>query len=237
MIVAAAALAVVSGCAGTADRTPVTVFAAASLHESFAAIAEAFEAENDDIDIRPIVTDGSNVLVTQLEAGARADVIATADERTMDRIAGLVGDPEIFATNTLVVVAPAGGPARELSELGDDRLRVVLCAPEVPCGAASAQLLEAAGVTVTPASEEQNVTAVLTKVESGEADAGLVYRSDTIDRDVVVTEPPEGGTVVNRYPIGVLAGAEEPAAAERFVAYVAGSEGREILAEHGFGAP
>lgn len=222
-----------------APRTPLTVFAAASLHDTFEEVAAAFESQNPSIDVRPIVSDGSNVLVTQLEEGAHADVLATADEETMGRADDLTGDAEIFATNTLVIVVPAEGAGEidDLSDLADPSRDVVLCAPVVPCGAASRALLEAAGVEVAPASEEQNVTAVLTKVETGVADAGLVYRTDAIGRDVVAIEPAEAAGIVNRYPIAVVDDAEQPDAAADFVAFVAGPRGQAILGDHGFGAP
>lgn len=232
------ALALLTACAPAPDeRTPLTVFAAASLHDAFEDIARAFEADRPDIDVRPIVSDGSSVLVTQLQEGAHADVLATADEQTMARAADLAGPAQVFATNTLVLVAPAGGAVDELADLADPSLDVVLCAPEVPCGAASRALLERAGVAVEPASEEQNVTAVLTKVETGVADAGLVYRTDALGRDVEVVEPAEAADAVNRYPIAVLDDAREPDAAAAFAAFVSGPEGREILDRHGFGAP
>lgn len=233
-----AGLVALSGCSSEPPRTPLTVYAAASLHDAFEEIASAFEERHPDVDVRPIVSDGSNVLVTQLREGARADVLATADEATMARAGELVAESAIFATNTLVLVAPRGETAvDELADLADPHLDVVLCAPEVPCGAAARALLGAAGVEVTPASEEQNVTAVLTKVEAGDADAGLVYRTDAIGRDVVAIEPAEAAGIVSRYPIGVLRDAAEPDAAADFVAFVTGPNGQEILAAHGFGAP
>lgn len=216
----------------------VTVFAAASLRNAFDELAEAFTAANPDVMVAPIVYDGSSTLVTQLQEGARADVLATADERNMQTLvdAGLATDPELFATNTLVVAVPADNPAdvRTLADLAD--AVTVLCAPEVPCGAASATLLTAAGVTVTPASLEQNVTAVLQKVAAGEADAGLVYATDVIGDDAVDSFVPEGADdVVNRYPIVALDGASAAGAA--FVAFVLSGAGQAILASHGFGAP
>src|SRR5690606_26997339 len=112
--------------------------------------------------------DGSSTLVAQLAEGATADVFASADESTMAKGVdeGLVADAQVFATNTLVVAVPAGNPGdvEELADLADEHVTVVLCAVEAPCGAASQRLLDTAGVSVRPASFEQNVTAVLTKV-------------------------------------------------------------------------
>lgn len=216
----------------------VTIFAAASLREAFDEIAVAFEQQHPSAFVNPIVYDGSATLVTQLREGAQADVLATADERSMAELvdAGLASAPAIFATNTLVVAVPAGNPGRveTLADLTD--AITVLCAPEVPCGAASTALLESAGVEVTPASLEQNVAAVLQKVAAGEADAGLVYATDVIGDDAVASFVPDGAAeVVNRYPIVALGDAGEAGVA--FVEFVQGSDGQRILGEHGFGMP
>ena len=136
----------------------------------------------------PVVYDGSSTLATQLIEGAPADVFASADETNMQKVvdAGLATDPravrdEHARRSWCPRAIPAG--SKTSSDLADDSVTVVLCAPEVPCGAASQTLLANAGVTVTPASLEQNVTAVLTKVAAGEADAGLVYATDVLGRD------------------------------------------------------
>ncbi|MRG61144.1 molybdate ABC transporter substrate-binding protein [Agromyces sp. CFH 90414] len=240
--------------AASADRDraaltgEVTVYAAASLAGAFEELGADFEAEHPGVDIRPIVADGSSTLAAQLVEGAPADVFASADERTMTTVddAGLItGDPHPFATNTLRIVVPAGNPGEldAIEDLADPGLAVVLCAPEVPCGAASEQLLALDGVEVTPVSEEQNVTAVLTKVRSGEADAGLVYATDvegagTIGAaDVESVMPARADEVVNRYPIAALADAGNPAAAAAFVDFVRGERGRAVLEARGFGAP
>ena len=126
------------------------------------------------------------------------------------------------------------GPA----DLANADLTVVLCATEVPCGAASATLLENAGVTASVDSYEQNVTAVLTKVASGEADAGLVYITDAATTDEVETVDTEAAdAVVNRYPIVALTGAPDSEVAAAFVAFVLSDTGRSVLSGLGFGAP
>nr|WP_232225416.1 molybdate ABC transporter substrate-binding protein [Leucobacter salsicius] len=250
---AAAALGLM-GCSGspTADSAPVdgqtepvtiTVSAAASLQRSFDEIASAFETAHPEVDVAPIGYDGSSTLATQIIEGAPVDVFASADERNMQLVVdeGLAAGAEVFATNTLVIAVPAGNPAK-VTGLADLASAVtVLCAPEVPCGAASAQLLANAGIAVTPASLEQNVTAVLQKVAAGEADAGLVYRTDVVGDDAVESITPEGAdAVVNRYPIVALestarTGPEQAAAAQAFVDFVLGAEGQAVLAAHGFG--
>lgn len=249
ILVIAAALLALSGCAApasgpsSANETEgdvsgeLTVYAAASLQGAFDAIADAFAAEHPDLTVVPVY-DGSSTLVTQLLAGAPADVFASADEATMQKASELTGDPDLFATNTLLIAVPADNPAgvATLDDLAD--AVTVLCAPEVPCGAASAALLDEAGVVVDPASVEQNVTAVLTKVAAGEADAGLVYATDVVGRDdVEAIVPDQAADVVNRYPIAALRDAENPDAAAAFVAFVLSDAGQAILADFGFGAP
>lgn len=249
---AAAAAIGLAGCAATPGSEPeasdsgeisgkLSVYAAASLASAFDRIAEEFETENPGLDILPLVYDGSSTLARQIVEGAPADVFATADETNMETVedAGLVaGSAELFASNTLVIVVPAGNPGRvtSLDDLANPDRSIVLCAPEVPCGAATVALLAGAAVEAEPVSVEQNVTAVLTKVATGEADAGLVYRTDVVDRDDVESiVPDEAAEVVNRYPIAALADAENPEAAAAFVAFVLGTRGQEILADSGFG--
>ncbi|SIT68882.1 molybdate ABC transporter substrate-binding protein [Microbacterium sp. RU33B] len=257
LVTAAASLLLLAGCAST-DAAPgssvappvsvgpeltgeLTVFAAASLGSAFDDIATAFEQEHPSLEVVPIRYDGSSTLATQLLEGASADVFASADEKNMAKVtdAGLAGPAELFASNTLVIAVPNGNPGgiAELADLGGARVTVVLCAPEVPCGSASATLLGDAGVEVTPASLEQNVTAVLTKVEADEADAGLVYATDVVGADVESIVPAGAADVVNRYPIVALDDAPNPPAAAAFVAFVRGAAGQRILADRGFGAP
>lgn len=218
------------------------VLAAASLQAPFEELADAFADEHPGVTVAPIVYDGSSTLARQIVEGAPADVFASANEANMRTVAdaGMAPAPRLFATNTLVVVVPANSPGgvSTLADLADPGLTVVLCAAEVPCGDASQTLLAAQGVTVTPASLEQNVTAVLTKVASGEADAGLVYATDVIGVEGVESFTPAGAEdVVNRYPIAALRDAAHPAVARAFVEFVLGPEGRAVLSADGFGAP
>ena len=223
------------------ERT-LTVFAAASLQQPFEEIGALFEDSHAGVRVR-FGFGGSSGLVAQLSEGAPADVLATANEQTMsDAVAdGLVTtNPKPFASNSLQIVVPADNPARisSLADLAAPGAKVVLCAPAVPCGAASASVEKAAGIDIRPVSEEQSVTDVLGKVRSGEADAGLVYVTDAIGAgaDVRAIDFPEAASAVNRYPIATLREADA-ALADEFVDVVTSSAGLEILADAGFRAP
>ncbi|MCR2783847.1 MULTISPECIES: molybdate ABC transporter substrate-binding protein [unclassified Microbacterium] len=219
----------------------LSIAAAASLQAAFDDLATAFEARHPSLEVLPIAYDGSPTLATQIVEGAAVDVFAAADQATMQTVvdAGLATDPAAFATNTLALVVPPGNPGgvQDLADLADPDLIVVACAAAVPCGAASGALLDAAGVTASIDSHEQNVTAVLTKVATGEADAGLVYVTDAA-RAAVDTIPVAGAAdIVNRYPIVALAESANPRAAAAFVAFVRSPDGQGVLAGLGFGAP
>jgi molybdate transport system substrate-binding protein len=221
----------------------LTIFAAASLSGAFDELAAQFEQQHPDVEVLPISYDGSSVLATQLIEGASADVFASADERNMTKVvdAQLTTGAEEFATNTMQIAVAPGNPDRidGLRALTDDDLIVVMCAAEVPCGTAARTLLDAAGVALTPASEEQNVTAVLAKVKSGEADAGLVYRTDIAAAgDAVDALDIEGAdAATNVYPLSALADASNPDAAAAFVDFVLSDVGQSVLSDFGFGAP
>lgn len=226
-----------------AEARTLTVYAAASLTQTFEEIGAEFEAANDGVSVQ-LSLGGSSDLVAQLQSGAPADVLATADESNMAKAAddGLLdGDPEPFATNVLQIATPPGNPAdvQGLADLARPDVQVVLCAPAVPCGAAAQQIEQAAGIDIRPVSEEQAVTDVLGKVSSGEADAGLVYVTDVIAAGEAVDgiELAEADTAVNSYPIAALSGGDEADLAAEFVAFVLGEQGRRILVEAGFGPP
>jgi len=244
---------------GGADTTPdgdlsgeLTVFAAASLQQVFDQLVAEFEAQNPGVTVDPVTYDGSSTLVTQLTEGASADVFASADQNNMAKAVdgGIVdGDPTVFTTNTLQIAVAPGNPEgisslQDLADLAAGGGKVVLCAAEVPCGTASHTALDAAGVSLTPASEEQNVTAVLTKVASGEADAGLVYRTDVQGSDGAVegVDFPEAAQAVNQYPIALLnqgaRGADDDGSIGRaFIDLVLSDTGQQVLADAGFVAP
>lgn len=221
----------------------LTVFAAASLKSTFTDLGARFEKDNPGTTVTFNFA-GSSDLVTQLTQGAPADVFASADQATMTKAVdgGLVsGDPVTFAANTLTIVTPPGNPDRiaTFADLARPGVQVVVCAPQVPCGAATVKLEKATGVTLAPVSEESSVTDVLGKITSGQADAGLVYVTDAKSAgDKVTTTPfPESRQAVNLYPIAVLEQTRSRSAAQRFVDLVTGSEGRGVLTAAGFAEP
>ena len=218
----------------------ITVFAAASLQKAYEEIAAAFTQAHPQASIS-FDFQGSQDLVAALDQGSAADVLATANNSTMqDAIdKDLVGKPTEFATNILTLIVPAGNPAGvtglDSSLEGAD---LVICAVAVPCGEATAKLADELGVTLHPVSEEQKVTDVRGKVESGEADAGIVYTTDAAaakDKADKI-DIPDGG-VVNHYPIAQTASPENAAGAKVFIDAVTGKTGQEVLAKYGFGKP
>lgn len=229
----AAVLLGATACSGTDDASPV-VFAAASLTNPFEELA-------DDAGVAANLSfGGSSGLVDQLVGGAPADVFASANTATMDRAVaeGVTdGEPVRFATNVLVLVTPAGNPAG-ITGLDNslDGAKLVVCAPQVPCGQATTTLAEAVGITLEPVSEESAVTDVLGKVTSGEADAGLVYATDAAGADdaVETIEIPESSQHVNEYWIVAAKDANAKEAAS-FIELVTGPRGQELLADYGFG--
>jgi molybdate transport system substrate-binding protein len=155
--------------------------------------------------------------------------------------ADLATSPQVFATNTLQIAVPPDNPAgiTGLQDLARPGVRLVVCAPEVPCGAAAQQLAAAAGVELQPVSEEQAVTDVLGKVRAGEADAGLVYVTDVLAAgdEVRGIDVPQAATVVNAYPVAPVTGSDQADLAKEFVELVVGPAGQDVLADHGFGTP
>ena len=218
----------------------VTVLAAASLQGAFEEIEKTVEKDNPGLDVT-FDFQGSQDLVSSLAGGNSADVLATANNSTMKTAAEqkLVGDQTEFATNVLTLIVPKGNP-KKITGLDSslDGANLVICAPEVPCGEATQKLSSALGVTLNPASEEQKVTDVRGKVESGEADAGIVYTTDAAaakDKADKI-DIPDGG-VVNHYPIAQTANPENAAGAKVFIDAVTGKTGQEVLAKYGFGKP
>lgn len=218
------------------------VFAAASLTDAFRELAAAFELANPAFEVELNLA-GSAALVTQIEAGAPFDVFASANEVIADRLAaaGLTGAGSTFATNELAIVVPAGNPGAitDLSDFEDDDLFLGLCSAGVPCGDLAEEALQAAAITASIDTREPNVRALLTKVETGELDGGLVYRTDVLAAGdaVLGLDLPAGLPATTTYPITLATEPADRDGGEAFVRFVLGDEGRRILAEHGFGAP
>lgn len=228
-------------------RTELVVFAASSLTEAFSEMADAFERAHPDVEVRSVFA-GSQTLRLQLEQGATADVFASADEEHMTalRREGVIEGSRVFACNELVVVVPRDDEAapRTFSEL-DRAVRIVVGAPSVPVGAYTRRMLDRAAtvygeeftdrVRARIVSEETNVRLVRAKVELGEADAAIVYRTDAAASETVraVSIPDEVG-VHAAYPIGRVTASSRPAAADAFVAFVQAEAGASILEGHGF---
>ena len=228
--------------AGEAPSGTVTVLAAASLTEAFTTLGEQFEAAHPGTTVT-FSFGSSATLAAQAVQGAPADVLAAASTATMATVtdAGAAADPVDVATNTLEIAVPPGNPGgvRRLADLADPDLRVALCAPQVPCGAAAEQVLRAAGVTAAPDTLESDVKAVLQKVTADEVDAGLVYTTDVrAAGDGVEGIPvPEAADAPNRYPVAVLAASRNPVTARAFVDLVRSAPGQQVLADAGFGPP
>ena len=228
---------------GDSGTTTLTVYAAASLTSTFEEIGKKFEAEHDGVKVE-FDFGGSSDLVTQIQEGAPADVFASADTANMDKLvdADLAGeDPQDFATNVLEIATPPDNPAgvESFQDLGEQGLQLVVCAPEVPCGAATRTMADDLGVTLSPVSEEESVTDVLAKVTSGEADAGVVYVTyvAAAGDDVHGVPFPESADVVNTYPIAPVTDSENADLAADFIEIVLGDTGQQVLQDAGFGQP
>ncbi len=216
----------------------LTVFAAASLTESFTELGKDYEKAHPGAKVTFSFA-GSQALVQQVQQGAPADVVALANAKTGKELAAeLSGAPQTFAKNRLAIVTEQGNPLgiTTLAELADPSYKVVLAAPAVPVGMASAEALNRAGVAVKPVSQEQDVKAVLQKVRLGEADAGIVYVTDVkaAGADVSGTGLPG---ITNTYPIGVVNRSGHPEAASAFVNFVLSPDGQAVLARYGFLGP
>ncbi|MFF1827970.1 molybdate ABC transporter substrate-binding protein [Paenarthrobacter sp. NPDC058040] len=221
----------------------VTVFAAASLKSTFTKIASDFEAANPGTKVA-LNFAGSSDLVTQITQGAPADVFASADTKNMTKLSDaklIDGTTSNFATNVLEIAVPPSNPANitGFSDLAKSGVKVVVCAPQVPCGSATETIEKATGTTLTPVSEESSVTDVLGKVTSQEADAGLVYVTDVKTAGDKVRGIPftESDKAVNTYPIATVGASKNKDLAKAFIAAVTSAEGKKVLTDAGFGTP
>jgi molybdate transport system substrate-binding protein len=223
----------VLGC-GSPDRagSTVVVFAASSFTEAFTELGDAFRAEHPDTELSFSFA-GSGELAAQIGEGAPADVFVAADESSVTRVEGV---PVPVARNTFEIIVEPGNPngISGVDDLADPALLVVLCAPSAACGAGAAAVLDKAGVAVTPKSEEDKVKGVVAKVTAGEADAGIVFRTDVLaagDRADGVVIPDDINVVTTASAISLSAGGKE------FVDFLVSEEGQRILDEYGFVRP
>lgn len=257
LAVTAAALLTVAGLAGcgaddsstdAASRSgqvsgTVTVFAAASLTETFTDLGHRFEQAHPGV---RVVTSfgGSSALAQQIMAGAPADVFASAAPANMQQVVDsgdITAEPATFVSNRLEIAVPKGNPGAitGLADFGKTEPRLAVCAEQVPCGAAAQKVFAAGGITPQPDTREKDVKAVLTKVELGEVDAGLVYRTDVqaAGDKVEGIDFPESAQAVNTYPIAPLAHAPNAAAAASFVEFVHSDQAKQVFADAGFDTP
>jgi molybdate transport system substrate-binding protein len=221
----------------------ITVFAAASLTESFKEVGDAFTRANPGVKVT-FTFDASSALVTQIIQGAPADVFASADIATMGKLTAAAQNgsaPVTFATNVLQIIVGAGNPngVSGLTDLARSSLKVVLCDPSVPCGKYAKQALDAVRVSVTPASLEQNVKGVVTKVTVGEADAGIVYATDVKAAGAKVTGVaiPAEHNVAATYPVALTKASKHADVGLAFISFLSSADGKAIVAKYGFGTP
>lgn len=243
IVAACAAVFLATGTAACASTGPakegdgdITVFAASSLTD----VVETFNAAYDGGGKLRINVGSSSQLVAQLQSGARSDIVITADLESLDpvRESGLLAEETVLASNTMVLAYAPGNPAgiAGLGDVADDAVRTAVCAPSVPCGRAAGRILDTAGLAVQAPSLEDSVRSVLTKVSTGQADAGLVYRTDALAAaGAGVGYLPLADPAPNRYPAALTAEGAVNDSAAAFYDWLTGPDAAAILAEAGFG--
>jgi molybdate transport system substrate-binding protein len=221
----------------------LTVLAAASLTDVFQKLATTFESQNPGVHVT-FSFGGSSTLAQQIVAKAPADVFAAASPATMQTVTDAgdaAGNPQLFVRNTLEIAVPPSNPGNVtgLADFSKSSLKIAVCAVAVPCGAAADKVFKAAGIAPQIASYEQDVKGVLTKVESDEVDAGLVYRTDlkSAADKVKGIDFPEASNAINDYPIVALTEAKNPSAAAAWIAFLSGQEARQAFIDAGFQLP
>jgi molybdate transport system substrate-binding protein len=227
---------------GSGLSSSITVFAAASLTESFTTLGKQFEAANPGVTVTFSFA-ASSALATQITNGAPADVFASASAKNMDQVvtAGYATSPTTFAKNVMEIAVPLANPANvtSLDDLAKSTVKVALCQPQVPCGNTAEKVFTNAKITVTPVTEEPDVKSVLSKVTLGEVDAGVVYVTDVraAGSKVKGIEIPADVNASTSYPIAAVSKSQNLAVAQAFVAYVLSPAGATLLAADGFENP
>ena len=221
----------------------LTVLAAASLTETFNALGKQFETDHPGVSVKFNYA-GSSDLAQQIVNGAPADVFASASDATMKTVTDAdltAAKPVTFAKNVLQIATPPGNPKKiaTFADLAKPDVKVVVCAPQVPCGAAEQKIEKATGTALKPVSQESDVKSVLSKVETGDADAGLVYVTDvnSAGDKVQGVNFPEAAQASTNYPIAVLKNAPAGDLANQFLTTVTGERGRQALEQAGFAKP
>ncbi|MDQ2957688.1 MAG: molybdate ABC transporter substrate-binding protein [Actinomycetota bacterium] len=261
-VLAVAALTAVTGCSssskpatsattagggGNSTSAPaitgtITVLAAASLTGSFGTLAKQFEAAHPGVTVK-VSFGASSALALQINQGAPADVFASAATKNMDQVikAGGASAGTNFVSNVMEIAVPPSNPANiaTVADLAKSGVKVALCQPQVPCGAVAATVFKNADVTVKPVTLEADVKSTLTKVETNEVDAGVVYVTDvrSAGSKVKGIEIPASVNGSTEYPIAALTKAQNTAGAQAFVAYVLSPAGQQVLAAAGFAKP
>lgn len=242
MLAGAAMLSVLplTACGGD-DGTTITVLAASSLTGTFTELGQKFEEEHPGVTVK-FAFDSSATLAQQATDGAPADVLATADQTTMDSAkAAQASDPKTFATNVMVLATPADNPGhvQAFSDLNKSSVKFVMCVPTAPCGKIGQALLDQDHITGRPVSQEVDVKSVLAKLTEGEADAGIIYTTDAVaaGSDVKAIPIPGADQQITTYPIVALKQSDHSDLAQEFVDLVLGPTGRQILQQAGFGNP
>lgn len=222
------------------DKGEIIVYAAASLSDVLPEIMdETVLRDHPDTEIS-YNFNGSSSLVDEIAAGAPADVLLTADESNMEKadLKSLISDAQIFTANTLTLVVPNSNPGSINNFTTNDLngKRLVTCAPAVPCGRAAQELAALSDVRLNPVSEEQSVSDVIDKVVSGEADAGIVYKTDAMEKadSIDVIDIPRANEVVNNYMIATIKESKNKAGAQAVTDAILSEPGQEILKRYGF---
>lgn len=254
VLAAAGAALLLAGCGGggaapaaPASAAPeartLTVFAAASLKDTFTELGKRFETDNPGVKVTFSFA-GSSDLAQQIVSGAPADVFAAASDATMKTVTDAsltAAAPKIFVTNVLQIAVGKGNPKgiKAFADLAKPDLKVVVCAPQVPCGAAEQKVEKATGVTLKPVSQESDVKSVLSKVASGDADAGLVYVTDVASSKGTVdgVDFTESAQAKTNYPIAVVKNAKQAELGNAFITLVNSEIGKKTLGAVGFGTP
>jgi molybdate transport system substrate-binding protein len=227
----------------TASTTgTITVFAAASLMGSFTQLGQQFDAAHPGDTVK-FSFGPSSGLATEITSGAPADVFASASPKNMDTVvaAGDASSPTDFAKNTAEVAVPPSNPGKvtSVTDLAKSSVKVALCQPQVPCGVIAAEVFKNAGITVKPVTLQPDVKSVLTQVELGNVDAGVVYVTDVMAAGAKVkgVTIPASDNASTLYPIAAITKSTHLSVAQQFVAYVLSPAGQQVLTAAGFQKP